>query len=126
MRGLHFQLAPRAQAKLVRVVRGAILDVAIDLRTGSATYKRHVKAELSAANRAQLYVPAGFAHGFCTLEDDTEVIYKVDAHYSPDHDRGILWSDPDLNIDWPVDVQSATVSDKDARAPRLVEIAPPF
>ena len=126
IRGLHFQLPPAAQAKLVRVIRGAILDVAVDLRPHSPTYKAHVAVELSAANRAQLLVPAGFAHGFCTLEDDTEVIYKVDAYYSAEHDRGIFWNDPDLGLAWPVDPEAAVLSEKDARAPRLSEIAPPF
>ncbi len=126
LRGLHFQLPPLVQAKLVRVARGAIFDVAVDLRPDSPTYRRHVSAELSAANRAQLFVPAGFAHGFCTLEDDVEVLYKVDAYYSAEHDRGIVWSDPDLGIDWPVTQSEVILSDKDSRAPRLSVIAPPF
>lgn len=126
VRGLHFQLPPFAQAKLIRVGRGAILDVVVDLRSGSPSYGKHARVELSAANRKQLFVPAGFAHGFCTLEDDTDVLYKVAAYYSPEHDRAILWSDPDLGIAWPVAVEDAIVSDKDARAPQLKDIAPPF
>jgi dTDP-4-dehydrorhamnose 3,5-epimerase len=126
VRGLHFQLSPFAQAKLVRVGRGAILDVAVDIREGSPTYGRHVKVELSAANGRQLFVPAGFAHGFCTLEDDTDVLYKVSAHYSPEHDRAISWRDPDLGIAWPVTAEEATVSSRDAQAPRLSGLSPPF
>jgi dTDP-4-dehydrorhamnose 3,5-epimerase len=126
VRGLHLQTPPAAQSKLVRVVQGSILDVAIDLRTDSATYKQHVTAELSAANRAQLFVPAGFAHGFCTLEDDTIVLYKVDAYYSPAHDRSVLWTDPDLGIAWPIAPHEGVLSDKDAKAPLLKDIEPPF
>lgn len=126
VRGLHFQTPPAAQAKLVRVVRGAILDVAVDLRPSSPTYKAHVAVELSAANRAQLFVPRGFAHGFCTLQDDTEVLYKIDAFFSAAHDRAVAWNDPDLGIDWPVAASEVILSDKDAKAPRLRDIEPPF
>lgn len=126
IRGLHFQLPPKPQGKLIRVLRGAILDVALDLRPKSATYLQHVAVELSAANRAQLWVPRGFAHGFCTLEDDTEVLYKTDELYSPEHDSGIAWSDPDLGIAWPVSAAEAILSDKDAKAKRLKDVAPPF
>jgi dTDP-4-dehydrorhamnose 3,5-epimerase len=126
VRGLHLQTPPAAQAKLVRVVKGSILDVAIDLRTDSPTYLKHVTAELSAANRAQLFVPAGFAHGFCTLEDDTIVLYKVDAYYSPAHDRSISWLDPDIGVKWPIKPDEGVLSDKDAKAPRLKDIEPPF
>src|SRR5689334_22133828 len=94
IRGLHFQIPPMAQAKLIRVVKGSVLDVAVDLRHGSPTYGRHVARVLSAANREQLFVPAGLAHGFCTREDDTIVLYKVSTFYSPAHERGIRWNDP--------------------------------
>jgi dTDP-4-dehydrorhamnose 3,5-epimerase len=119
VRGLHFQLEPMAQDKLIRVTRGAILDVAVDIRRGSPTFGRHVSAVLSAENWAQLWVPKGFAHGYCTLEPDTEVIYKVTAYYSPQHDRGILWDDPALAIAWPVSRANAQLSDKDKVQPTL-------
>ena len=122
VRGLHFQLPPFAQDKLVRVVRGAILDVAVDIRRGSATFGRHVSAVISAAEWNQILVPVGFAHGFCTLEPDTEVLYKVTNFYSPEHDRGLLWNDPDLGIDWPVPADKAQLSDKDRRHPRLADL----
>lgn len=122
VRGLHFQKPPHAQAKLVRVARGRILDVAVDLRRNSPTYGRHVAAELSEENWAQLLVPAGFAHGFCTLEPDTHVLYKVDAFYAPQHDAGVLWSDPALGIQWPVKGDQALLSDKDAKLPLLSEL----
>jgi dTDP-4-dehydrorhamnose 3,5-epimerase len=122
IRGLHFQTPPHAQAKLVRVPRGRILDVVVDIRRGSPTYGRHVSAELSAKNWAQLYVPVGFAHGFCTLEPDTEVIYKVDGYYAPANDAGIIWSDPDLGIPWPVKTGKAKTSDKDAKLPRFKDL----
>ncbi|HYE51465.1 MAG TPA: dTDP-4-dehydrorhamnose 3,5-epimerase [Azospirillaceae bacterium] len=126
VRGLHFQLAPFAQAKLVRVLRGRILDVAVDLRQGSPTYGRHASAWLDAETGDQLYVPVGFAHGFCTVEPDTEVAYKVTAPYAPAHDRGLAWDDPDLGIEWPVAAGAALVSDKDAKLPRLADIGVPF
>lgn len=126
VRGLHFQKPPAAQGKLVRVVRGAILDVAVDIREGSATYGRHVAVELSAENWRQLWVPRGFAHGFCTLQPDTEVLYKVDAYYDRDADAGIAWDDPALGIDWPVARDAAILSDKDRAAPRLATIPAPF
>ena len=122
VRGLHFQTPPFAQAKLVRVVRGAIWDVAVDIRVGSPTYGRHVSAVISAKNWHQILIPVGFAHGLVTLEPDTEVLYKVSAPYAPDHDMGLLWNDPALGIDWPVAEGGAIVSEKDRRQPRLAEM----
>lgn len=119
VRGLHFQTPPFAQDKLVRVTRGAVFDVAVDLRRGSSTFGRHVGAVISAAEWNQILVPAGFAHGFCTLEPDTEVIYKVTNYYSPEHDCGMLWNDPALGIDWPVAADRAVLSDKDRKLPPL-------
>ncbi|WP_262296307.1 dTDP-4-dehydrorhamnose 3,5-epimerase [Microvirga sesbaniae] len=122
IRGLHFQSAPFAQAKLVRAARGRILDVVVDLRHSSPTFGRHVAVELSAENRLQLLVPVGFAHGFCTLEPNTEVSYKVTAHYSSAHDHGLAWNDPSLGIEWPVEPSRAVLSDKDKNHPRLNEL----
>jgi dTDP-4-dehydrorhamnose 3,5-epimerase len=122
LRGLHFQIPPFAQGKLVRVVRGSILDVAVDIRKGSPTYRQHVATKLDALEGAQLWVPPGFLHGFCTLEDTTEVFYKVTAYYSASHDAGALWNDPDLGIYWPVDFASAILSEKDQRLPRLCDM----
>ena len=119
VRGLHFQLAPAAQHKLVRVVKGAIFDVAVDLRKGSPTYKRFVTMIISQKEWNQIFIPIGFAHGLCTLEPDTEVIYKVSDLYSPKHERGILWNDPELNIPWPVTEEQAFLSDKDRKNPSL-------
>ncbi len=119
VRGLHYQLPPFAQDKLLRVVRGSVMDVAVDLRRGSPTFGHHVSVVISAEDWTQVLVPAGFAHGFCTLEPDTEVIYKVSDYYAPDHDRGILWNDPDLGIEWPVGTEDALLSEKDRNHPRL-------
>lgn len=117
VRGLHFQRPPKAQSKLVRVLRGSILDVCIDLRQSSPSYGRHVTAELSAEEGNQIFVPAGFAHGFCTREPDTEVSYKVDDFYAPDHEDGFVWNDPTLAIDWPVTASEVAISPKDAELP---------
>jgi dTDP-4-dehydrorhamnose 3,5-epimerase len=124
LRGLHFQRPPSTQGKLVRVVRGAIFDIAVDIRQGSATFGQHVASELSAANWQQLWIPAGFAHGFVTLEEDTEVLYKVDAYYDREADAAIAWNDPALGIDWPV--SDPILSDKDRKALKLADIPPPF
>ena len=126
VRGLHFQLAPKGQDKLIRCVRGAILDVAVDIRKSSPTYGQHVTAVLSAANWAQLWVPVGFAHGYATLELDTEVIYKVTEYYSPALDRGIAWDDPALAIQWPVAARDAELSAKDKMQPLLADAAVVF
>jgi len=122
IRGLHFQIAPFAQDKLVRVARGAIFDVAVDVRAGSPTYGKHVFAIISAEAWNQIYIPIGFAHGFATLEPDTEVIYKVSAMYSPEHDRGLIWNDPQVAIDWPISEVEAILSDKDKRQPTLSQL----
>lgn len=126
LRGLHFQEPPVAQAKLVRVTRGRVLDVAVDLRRGSPTFGRHVAVELSAENWRQMLVPEGFAHGFCTLEDDTEVLYKVSAPYSAAHDRGLAFDDPALGIAWPYPTDALVLSDKDSRQPRLADLPTVF
>ena len=122
IRGLHFQKPPYAQGKLVHVIRGAILDVAVDIRSGSPTFGRHVAVRLDADAGQQLWVPAGFLHGFCTLEDNTQVSYKVTQYYSAEHDAGVIWDDPDLGIDWPIQSSHAIVSDKDRRLPLLREL----
>ncbi|WP_102957976.1 dTDP-4-dehydrorhamnose 3,5-epimerase [Mangrovicella endophytica] len=121
LRGLHYQEPPFAQAKLVRVLKGSILDVAVDIREGSPTFGRWVSLEVSAAAFNQILVPAGFAHGFVTLEPDTEVFYKVSAPYSAAHDRSILWSDPAIGIDWRLAGREPTLSAKDAAAKPLAE-----
>ena len=126
IRGLHFQKDPRAQGKLIRVTRGAILDVAVDIRQGSPTYGRHVAVELSLETWRQLWVPAGFLHGFCTLTYDTEVIYKVTDYYSREHDAGVRWNDPDIGVAWPVSEAEAQLSEKDKTAPLLRDIGTPF
>lgn len=126
IRGLHFQSPPRAQAKLLRVVRGAILDVVVDIRKGSATYGKHVAVELSEENWTQLYAPVGMAHGFCTLTDRAEVLYKTSDEYAPETEGGLLWSDPALGIDWPVSANEATVNSRDASWPELRGLSSPF
>jgi dTDP-4-dehydrorhamnose 3,5-epimerase len=126
LRGLHFQLPPAAQAKLVSVMRGRIVDVAVDIRRGSPTFGRHVSIELSAESGRQVYIPVGFAHGYLTLEDDVVVMYKVSDYYAPAHDRGICWNDPDIAIPWPFKEADIIISDKDRRLPLLKEIASPF
>lgn len=119
LRGLHYQLNPKAQTKLVRVISGAILDVVVDIRKNSPTFGQWVGVVLSAANKRQLLVPKGFAHGFCTLVPDTEVLYKVDEFYSPEYDRGIAWNDPSLAIEWPTG--NPILSEKDKNHPLLKE-----
>jgi dTDP-4-dehydrorhamnose 3,5-epimerase len=123
VRGLHFQRPPFAQAKLIRVLRGRILDVAVDLRRASPSFGRHIAVELSGEGNEQLLVPAGFAHGFCTLEPGTVVFYKVDQVYSATHDGGINWADPELGILWPVTAADATLSDKDRGLPMLADLS---
>ena len=125
LRGLHFQGPPAAQAKLVRCGRGALFDVAVDIRKGSPTYGRWVGYELSSENGAQLFVPAGFAHGFVTLQPDTEIVYKCSDYYAPDCEGALRWDDPAIGIDWPLTVDPV-LSDKDAVAPSLAELDSPF
>lgn len=127
IRGLHFQKPPHAQDKLVRVVRGSIMDVAVDLRAGSPFHGRHVMIELSARKWNQLWVPKGFAHGFCTLEPDTEVIYKVSDYYTPSHDAGIMWNDPVLGIKWPLPAGvNPVLSPRDRNHPGFADAAEYF
>lgn len=126
VRGLHFQAPPRAQAKLVRVARGRIFDVILDLRRDSVTFGNHVALELDARSMRQVYIPAGFAHGFCTLEPDTEIAYKMSDHYSPAHYGGVRWNDPALGIRWPIDADRALVLEKDARLPLLKDLGSVF
>lgn len=117
LRGLHYQLNPKAQTKLIRVISGAIYDVIVDIRIDSPTFGQWQGFILSEYNKRQLLVPKGFAHGFCTLVPNTQVLYKVDEYYSPEHDRGIAWNDPELGIDWPI--ESPILSEKDTRHPLL-------
>jgi dTDP-4-dehydrorhamnose 3,5-epimerase len=126
VRGLHFQIPPAGQAKLVRVAVGSAVDVAVDIRRGSPTYGRHVAVVLSAEQGNQLFVPEGFAHGFCTLEPNTELVYKVSSYYSPAHDCGLAWDDPALAIAWPVAAAEALLSDKDRRHPPLAGLPAHF
>jgi len=119
LRGLHYQLHPAAQTKLVRVIRGRVLDVAVDIREGSPTFGQHVAVELSSENKRQLFVPRGFAHGFVVLEDETTFTYKVDNYYSPENDSGLAFDDPALGIDWILDKDELKLSDKDTRQPLL-------
>jgi dTDP-4-dehydrorhamnose 3,5-epimerase len=122
LRGLHFQTPPHAQAKLIRVAKGAIHDVVVDLRKTSPTFAKSLTVTLSADAWNQLLVPAGFAHGYLTLEPHTEVLYKVDTYYAPDHDSGLIWNDPDLAIDWPLNGKTPILSDKDQALPRLKDL----
>lgn len=122
IRGLHFQIPPQPQGKLVRVVSGAVIDVIVDIRKGSPTYGQHEAVELSAENWRQLWVPEGFAHAFCTLSENTEFLYKVTGYYAPDCDKGLAFDDPALGIDWPVPLADAILSDKDRRHPTLAEL----
>ena len=125
LRGLHFQAPPHAQAKLVRCGRGAIFDVAVDIRKGSPTYGDWEGYELTAENGEQLYIPVGFAHGFVTLEPDSEIVYKCSDYYAPETEGSVLWNDPDIGIDWPP-VSGPILSDKDASAPLLSDLESPF
>ena len=125
VRGLHFQAPPNAQAKLVRCGRGAIFDVAVDIRIGSPTYGDWAGYELSAVNGAQLYIPSGFAHGFVTLEPDSEIVYKCSDYYAPDTEGSLRWDDPDIGIEWPLTAQPV-LSEKDAKAPSLADFDSPF
>jgi dTDP-4-dehydrorhamnose 3,5-epimerase len=126
IRGLHFQIGKTAQAKLVRCTRGSIFDVAVDIRRGSPSFGRHFGTVLSAANWKQVFVPVGFAHGYCTLEPDCEVIYKVTAYYDPHSERGLAWDDPEIGIAWPVSAATAVLTERDRALPRLVELADVF
>lgn len=121
LRGLHYQAKPYGQAKLVRCSRGRIYDVAVDLRPGSATFKKYVKAELTEENKNMLYIPTGFAHGFVVLSDEAELLYKASGEYNPLADRGLLWSDKDINIDWEIDFEPV-LSEKDKVQPKLSQI----
>jgi dTDP-4-dehydrorhamnose 3,5-epimerase len=126
LRGLHYQAPPHAQGKLIRCTRASILDVAVDVRVGSPAYGRHFAVELSASNWRQLWIPPGFAHGYVTLEDGCEVIYKTTDYYAADCDRGIAWDDPALAIDWRIAHADVVLSEKDRRQPRLQDATPAF
>ncbi|MDO9099474.1 MAG: dTDP-4-dehydrorhamnose 3,5-epimerase [Caldisericota bacterium] len=126
LRGLHYQIPPHDQAKLVSCLRGRIWDVVVDIRVGSPTFGHHIGVELASSNGWQLYVPTGFAHGFVTLEPDTEVAYKVTTHYAPSSDAGIAWNDPGLAIKWPIGHDQPAVGQRDMKWPRLADITSPF
>jgi dTDP-4-dehydrorhamnose 3,5-epimerase len=126
VRALHFQVPPKPQAKLIRVVRGSIYDVAVDLRIGSPAYGRWIAAILTAHHGEQMFIPRGLAHGFCTLEPDTEVAYKVDEYYAPEFEQGLAWNDPTLAIDWPVSPGDAVLSDKDRKLGSFADFVSPF
>jgi dTDP-4-dehydrorhamnose 3,5-epimerase len=126
LRGLHFQMPPHPQGKLVRCLAGAIFDVAVDIRNGSPTYGQWIGVELSAENGKQLYIPVGFAHGFMTLEPDTMIFYKVTDHYAPDCDRGLAWNDPDLAVDWPIKDNKPLLSAKDEKQMSFNDFHSPF
>jgi len=126
LRGLHFQLPPHAQVKLVRCLKGSIYDVAVDVRKGSPTYGKWVGATLSADNGAQLYIPIGFAHGFVTLEPDTEIAYKVTDYYAPAQDSGFQWDDPQVGVAWPLNGHAPLLSGKDKTLPPLKDFDSPF
>jgi len=126
LRGLHFQLPPFAQSKLVRVIEGSVLDVAVDIRQGSPTFGQHVAVQLSGDNKKQLFIPHGFAHGFVVLSETAIFSYKVDNYYSPECDRGLAFNDPALNIDWQLPEESLLLSDKDKQQPRLSELESGF
>ncbi len=119
IRGLHYQIPPRAQAKLIYVVQGAVLDVAVDVRRGSPTFAKFVSEELSDSNRWMMYIPEGFAHGFCALTDSVHIIYKCTREFSPEHDSGVRWDDEEIGIDWPVD--APILSERDRNLPFLRE-----
>lgn len=121
LRGLHYQMAPASQTKLVRVIKGSVLDVAVDIREGSPTFGQHVVVELSEANKRQLFVPRGFAHGFVVISDEAIFAYKVDNYYSPEKDRGMAFDDPALGIDWQIDPSNLKLSDKDKKQPSFTE-----
>ncbi len=122
VRGLHFQKPPHAQAKLVRVIRGRVLDVAVDLRSGSPTYGRYCAVELSDENQRQFFIPKGFAHGFSVLSEEAVFQYKCDDYYAPDHEGSVLWNDPEIGIDWGVPAENVILSEKDGRSPLLKDI----
>jgi dTDP-4-dehydrorhamnose 3,5-epimerase len=126
IRGLHFQRPPKAQGKLVRCIAGVILDVAVDIRRGSPTYGEHVAIELTAENDKQLWIPPGFAHGFCALTSNAVINYKVTEYYSAEHDSGLLWNDDDLAIDWKINPDAAILSEKDQRQPSFAELVNAF
>lgn len=126
LRGLHFQTPPRAQGKLVRVTRGAVADAIVDIRHGSPSFGQHLLVELSAENGHQLWVPPGFLHGYCTLQDETELLYKVTDYYAPEADAAVRFDDPDIAIAWPFGAQALTLSDKDRHAPLLRDLPPLF